>query len=522
MNQKFTALRRALPGFTLLIPLLAFAGVLFGLQKENGPAVMAGAAKVDITPAYPVRLSGYAGRTAPSDGISQRLWTKALAFGKTPDDTAVIVTVDNLAVPGSLADEVFKRVSAKVPFQRRNFTVCSSHTHNAPMLTGIIAFLFSKDIIPAEQEAIDRYTAELKDKMEQVVLQALADRKPATLAYGTGRAGFAKNRRTPNGPVDQSLPMLAVRGPGGELRAVWTNYACHCTTLSSNLIGGDWAGYAQEFIEQDHPGCIALVSIGCAGDANPANMGSTPATEANGREIAAEVTRLLGTPLQPLAQSPAGTLRRFELPFGPLPDRAKWDAMSKTPGVVGYHARKNLERLDRGETLPTVLPYSVQSWTFGDDLAMVFMAGEVVVDYSLRIKGAYDRVWVTAYSNDVPCYIPSARILKEGGYEGAAAMPYYDRPTVLGPKTEELIFGEVSKVIPASFKAKKMAGVAPPVSAAESLQRIKTKPGFTVDLVAAEPDIVDPAAIDFGADGKLWVVEMRDYPLGMDGNGQPG
>ncbi len=52
--------------------------------------------------------------------------------------------------------------------------------------------------------------------------------------------------------------------------------------------------------------------------------------------------------------------------------------------------------------------------------------------------------------------------------------------------------------------------------------RDSTKPGLHVELVAAEPLVIDPVAIDFGADGKLWVCEMRDYPSGMDGKGKPG
>src|SRR5438093_1067785 len=62
----------------------------------------------------------------------------------------------------------------------------------------------------------------------------------------------------------------------------------------------------------------------------------------------------------------------------------------------------------------------------------------------------------------------------------------------------------------------------PPKSPQESLASMQTKAGFQVELVAAEPLIVDPVAIDWGPDGKLWVVEMRDYPMGMDGNWKPG
>src|ERR1041384_3142392 len=64
--------------------------------------------------------------------------------------------------------------------------------------------------------------------------------------------------------------------------------------------------------------------------------------------------------------------------------------------------------------------------------------------------------------------------------------------------------------------------IPPPKSPAESLAAIETSGNFRVELVAAEPLIVDPVAIDWGPDGKLWVVEMRDYPMGMDGHCKPG
>jgi hypothetical protein len=62
----------------------------------------------------------------------------------------------------------------------------------------------------------------------------------------------------------------------------------------------------------------------------------------------------------------------------------------------------------------------------------------------------------------------------------------------------------------------------PPLSPEESRRAFRTKPGKRVELVVAEPMIESPVAIDFGADGKLWVCEMRDYPTGLDGNFKPG
>jgi hypothetical protein len=95
----------------------------------------------------------------------------------------------------------------------------------------------------------------------------------------------------------------------------------------------------------------------------------------------------------------------------------------------------------------------IQTWTFGDHLALVFLSGEVVVDYSRRLKREFDakRLWINAYANDVPCYIPSERILAEGGYEGGGAMIYYDKPARLATGTENAIVQTVHELLPATF-----------------------------------------------------------------------
>jgi len=55
-----------------------------------------------------------------------------------------------------------------------------------------------------------------------------------------------------------------------------------------------------------------------------------------------------------------------------------------------------------------------------------------------------------------------------------------------------------------------------------SLRSIRMRPGMAVDLMVSEPLVVDPVAFDWGPDGRLWVVEMNDYPMGVDGAGKPG
>jgi putative membrane-bound dehydrogenase-like protein len=495
-----------------------------GQAKESLTEI--GVAKIDITPDYPIRLCGYAVRKKESEGVAQHLWAKALAIGSDKEGPAIFITVDNTGVPAAIRDEVAQRLSKK-GIKSQRIVLCSSHSHTAPCLAGNLPTLFGEPIPPDHQAHIERYTRELIDSLEKVALDALKAREPAKLSWGQGNAGFAANRRTKGGPVDHDLPVLVVSDAKEKVRAILANYACHCTTLGgeTNFVCGDWAGYAQEYLERDYPGAIALMAIGCGADANPDPRGNIELAKKHGTEIESAANQILGHTLTPIRGQLDCRTRSVELPFDTLPTRAEWEQKARQTNYVGYHARVNLAKLNRGEQLPTTLPYMIQMWNFGDDLAMIFLAGEVVVDYSLRLKKEFDsaRLWVTAYANDVPCYIPSERILKEGGYEGGGAMIYYDKPARLAPGIENRIVDAVHEIVPGSFVIdEKRAEFPPPKSPEESLAAMQTKAGFEIKLAAAEPLIVDPVAIDWGPDGKLWVVEMRDYPMGMDGKWKPG
>jgi hypothetical protein len=438
--------------------------------QRGEPPVAVGVAAVDITPDYPVRLVGYGARKTESEGIETRLMAKALAVGDG-DDAAVLVAVDNLGVPARIVDEVAARLKAKAGLPRERLVVCSTHTHCGPGLGGGPDYIFGGPLPEDQQGRLDRYARELTDAIERVAHDALADRKPGTLAWGRGSVGFAANRRVlkdgrwvgfgvnPSGPVDHALPVLRVADPDGKIRAVLVGYACHCTTLGPqfNRICAEWAGYAAAAIERAHPGARALVVIGCGADANPEPRRDLDDARRHGAAVAGEVERILAGPLKPLPGRVAASLRRIELPFGPRPTREQLAERAKRDGAEAYFARTLLERLDRGEALPESLGYPVQTWIFGDALAMVFLAGEVVVDYALRIgwEGDSGRLWVVAYSNDVPCYIASKRVLAEGGYEADTSMIYYGHPARFAPEAEDRIVEAVHDLLPDSFDAPK-------------------------------------------------------------------
>jgi hypothetical protein len=499
-------------------------------QRIEPQIYQVGVAKIDITPSYPIRLSGFGFRRTESEGVTQRIWAKALAIEDKSNKPVVLIAVDNVGVPAYLVDEVGGQLENKIGLPRDHLSITATHTHTAPMLNGMLATLFGQPIPKDHQERINRYTAEFTDKLTQVALAALADRQPAQLTWGIGTVGFAANRRTKGGPVDHDLPVLVARDQKGKVKAIYVSYACHCVTLSNNKISGDWAGFAQEAIQDDFPGAVALVSIGCGADSNPEPRGKgddVDLARRQGGEIANEVKRMVAGYVAPVHGPISTTRKTIELLLVDLPNREEWQTRAKRNDAIGYHARVQLDRLDHGEALKTKIDYPIQTWRFGESLAMVFLPGEVVVDYSLRLKHELDRhrIWINAYSNDDPCYIPSERILREGGYEGGGAMIYYDVPAPFRAGLEDKIVAVVHEQTGEQFRPPydpRKTQAMPPLSPQQSLAAIRTKPSLQAELMAAEPLVASPVAIDFGPDGRLWVAEMLDYPEGLDGKYKPG
>ena len=440
-------------------------------MADRDTLIEVGVAQIDITPDYPIRLNGYGSRRTESEGIIQRIYAKALAIGSDDDGPMVMITVENCGLPDELTEEVSERVKNKTGIPRENFVACYTHTHSAPCLTDAASFIFSADISPEEQEKIDRYTRQLSNWMETIALEALTRRQPCRLAWNIGELSFAKNRRTEGGPVDHSLPVMQITDANGVLRAVWVSYACHCTTLAGadNHICGDWAGFAQEEIQKAHPDVTAFITIGCGADANPeSRMRPMPEgkqevfetrlayAKEHGKALAEEVKHQLERDAINISHVPKGVFERVNLPFDKLPTREEWEARTAQGGAIGYHAKKHLEMLENGQEIKTDISYPVQAWTFGDELAVLFLASEVVVDFSLRLKKEFDatRLWVGAYANAFPGYIPSERVLAEGGYEGGGAMIYFGQPTRFAPGVEQLVIDTVHQMLPAEFLAK--------------------------------------------------------------------
>jgi hypothetical protein len=188
---------------------------------------------------------------------------------------------------------------------------------------------------------------------------------------------------------------------------------------------------------------------GCGGDSNPHPRGTVDLARQYGATLAAAVEAVLGGTLTPVEGSLATAFGTVALPFAPPPTRETLEAKTQDPNrFVQWHAWELLAALDRDGRLPAAYTAPVEVWRLGDQVTLVALGGEVVVDYALRLKKELgDGVWVAAYSNDVFAYVPSRRVLEEGGYEPDVSMIYYGHPGPFAPEVEEALVGKVRELV---------------------------------------------------------------------------
>jgi hypothetical protein len=419
-----------------------------------------GVARVNITPELPIWLSGYGGRNKPAAEKLDDLWAKALVLQDATGHRAVLVTMDLVGIERKLSREVCRRIEERYKLPRAAIALATSHTHSGPVVRGNLVPMYA---LNEDQTArVKNYAAQLADKLVESVGAAIHSLAPARLSWSTGRATFAVNRRNnPEGrvpklrqenalvgPVDHDVPVLAVHDAAGRLRAVVAGYACHATVLSGYQISADWPGAAQSEFEHRHPHTIALFWAGCGADQNPLPRRSVALMQQYGRQLADAIDVTLDGPLTPIPASLHTAYEEIELPFGPLPSRAELELTATGERPQGPWAKYLLSVWDRDGELSSTYSYPIQAWRLGDDVSWLFLGGEVVVDYALRLKAELGgkNTWVASYANDVMGYIPSRRVLVEGGYEGGLARFPYGLPAIWDPDVEWQIVRAVHRI----------------------------------------------------------------------------
>jgi len=442
---------------TLLVASMSNAGTSFAVAAEV--EWKAGLAQTKVTPEQPVVMAGYASRTKPFEKIASDLFVKALVLEDSRGHRGVIISSDLLGFPADIAEPICVRIEKSTGLKREQILINSSHTHTGPQIS--LKSPAADDANSGEGLRTLDYTRQLQDKVVAVVEQAAKSLEPVSLAWGAGVVNFVMNRRqfTPNGVIlgdnprglaDRSVPVLQVLSADGKLRAVLFGAAVHNTTPRSPdffQISGDYAGFAQTLIQEKFPETQAMFLLGCAGDADPYPRGTIDLARQHGTALGEEVCRVLTTKLVPV-RGPLQTLfTRKAVPLAAVPAR---DELQKIVDdkrhARNWGATQLLAALDRGETPPASYVCPLALWQFGRDLTLVGLSGEVVVDYVPLIEQVLGPkpLWISAYCNDVFGYLPSARVLGEGGYETRGL--YSGGAGYFAPEAQEAIVAAIREL----------------------------------------------------------------------------
>lgn len=445
-------------GFGLLLALfLLLPGSVRGASEfEVGVAV------ADITPPGPIRLAGYAARKHASEKVDSPLLVQAFAVRNPGGQPFVFVSLDNCEVSREFMQPVLARITKAQALPPGAVMVVSSHTHSAPILARTLVTMY--EMTDAEKNTIQEYSTRLEDKIAGVVGEALKSFKPGRLEFGRGRATFAMNRRiyqggkvnfgeNPEGPVDWDVPVLAVKETNNAVRAILFGYACHGTSIAGDdfyFVSGDYMAYAREHLEKHYPGSKAIYLTGMGADSNPSPRGTLLDAKRHGLELAGAVAGVLSHPMRPVSGALRQAYQEVELAFvdPPPAERLQQDAQS-----ADIYVRKRAQIYQKaaqdGQPVAASLKLPLAAVSLGEDLLILAMGGEVVVDYALKLKRffAAEAPWTIGYAYEVPCYIPTQRILLEGGYEADSSLIYYGIYGPFRPTVEELLLNSMKELV---------------------------------------------------------------------------
>lgn len=518
--------------FAGLVGCLGLLGASPNLNAETTWHV--GQARCEITPMQSVRLSGYASRDESSTGVRDALFARAVVLSDSADATSesmVLVSIDSIGANAAITQQSAQWLEENYGVPRARFVLSSTHSHAAPHLAGGLVNLYRKPSTDKQLAATAAYTERVGQGIQQAVRDAFESRRPAVLSIGDAEATFAVQRRvlkdgtwsgfgvTKSGPVDHRLRVLNISSPEGQTRGAVFLYACHCTTLGGNFneVSGDWAGLAAQRLEQQYPDSVFIPVIGCGADANPEPRGTYEMANLHAAQIVDGVNTVLASAQRtPLETFPVAHFGYAGLvPEQPNSQQIQQLASTGNPNERRWaEAMQQIQR-EKGR-LPESYPQPIHTWQFGDALTWVFLGGEVVVDYQFRIEREMPtaNTWVAAYCDDVFAYVASEEMRPEGGYEVDYSMIYYLQPGRWESGTEDQVVKRVKEI------AAGKGTLQEPLSDREATEAIRVPPGYRVELVAGEDHLQDPINVAFGSDGRVWVVEMGDYPLGSDRGGR--
>ncbi|RNC64919.1 neutral/alkaline non-lysosomal ceramidase N-terminal domain-containing protein [Proteiniphilum sp. X52] len=438
--------------------ILFLEGVFFSFGQASGDHDIwkVGVARKNITPSFPVWMAGYANRTSPSEGKIHDLWAKALTMEDANGNRSVLVTMDLLGIPKDFSDALREKIERQYGLNKSQIALSCSHTHSGPVIARALKYIYPMEA--GDWKKVDQYTDQLEKMIFQLVGESMNNVRPARIYAKNGTARFQVNRRnnkenqlTPitslNGPNDYAVPVIKVEGLDKSLIAVIFGYACHPTTLSINEFSGDYPGFAQIELEKSYPGTTAMFFQGAGADQNPLPRRTLPLAIQYGKQLAASVEAVLSEKMDIQESVLMNKYTEIDLPFDAPLSIQQLQEISEGKDYQARWAKGMIDEYKEKGTFIKTYPYPIQYWKIGKQ-SLFIMGGEVLVSYAIQLKELYGQeAFIMGYANDIVSYIPSAKVIEEGGYEGDTSQRVYGLPAKWDKQIESIIIEAFKRLL---------------------------------------------------------------------------
>lgn len=385
--------------------------------------VRLGVATVNVTPLTPVLMSGYSARTTPYTAIHDSLYASALFFTDRVNKI-LLITADLIGYPSEFIDDLKKTISAKIIIPTDNIMITAVHNHGGP-----VTRTYEKDV----PESVNKYVAELKDKLVGIAVSASKKAVPFKLGIGKGTCNMNINRRqkfedmvwlgkNPDGPCDHELTVVKMEDMKNNLMAVLINWPCHGTASGEEnyQITADWPGAAARYIKKQAGNKVVIgVTAGASGDIDPVYGPGADFRyiEGTGFLVGLEAWNVLGS----VKTLPVYNLQAANTSITYPGKQRDKDNLPQASHEKGPDVEIRLTGIRVG------------------NMIMAGISGELMNEIGMQVKkfSPYSGTMIVTHCNGSSGYICTDKAFTEGGYEPRVSrlMPGIEKP-LIGKFTE--------------------------------------------------------------------------------------
>ncbi len=402
-----------------------------------------------------------------AETIHDDLFARILYLEEEGEET-IIIGFDLLFFARHNAEWLKAAIGRVLDLKPRQILLNTSHTHVGPCVDTWHLNGFSLPDIA--------YMQEVERAVCQGVVSAKAEAREVSIWAGQGKTELPVSRRRPNdsgsvdwlpffeGEVCENLPICLMKDTSGKAVCLLFSVSCHPSTCKGWGISADYPGPACDQLDDYLGRDCSLFLQGAGGDTKASVIAngiddSVPGgklwREGNwkdvtdaGHLVANEVIKALESGLEKSDPNFHSYLFEAKWDLDPLPDQSALDerAASDNPGRA-LAAQRMLKYLKMGRKLDTAAPLLVHGLKLSDALRFVAIEGELVGELGNQILSRYTNgtTFALGYSNGTGLYVPSDKMLTEGGYE-VVSHHEYGFASKLAKGVDENLMNTVSRL----------------------------------------------------------------------------